>query len=172
MPGRTPEEAWRDFRGTLRKVVGCIDAQARLKERLEPDGTRWIGTDPNAPVRLGGAHRLATKLHLRYLQLDNGLWRMTTTRYAHAISPARDLAEELMRWEWHPTSKRSPVGYAHFHIVKGAPYGKKHIPTGRVSVEDILMFAVAELGAEYAYPTAGDVLAEIRDLHKKYRAWG
>lgn len=168
MPGRNPTEAWRAFRDPLVRVAGAVSQMTRLEERDFENGVRMLSTPPEGMPF--GALTLNFSFHLRHLETESGDHRMTTTRYTHSLvdsSGARAFA-----WHWHPESRRANVKYPHLHISKGEAFSSKHIPTGRVCIEDIILFGFDELSVTPAYETAPAVVIEVRDRHKEHRAWG
>ena len=60
--------------------------------------------------------------------------------------------QEIIAFHWHPDG-RSPVTHPHLHIGAGARAGyerlqKAHLPTGHITIHDVLRFAIADLGVE------------------------
>lgn len=82
----------------------------------------------------------------------------------YALTLFEHSGRELLAFHWHPAG-RSPVGYPHLHVsaaLRGTtpsgevailPLDKVHLPTGFVSLADVVRLLVAELGAT---PVVGD----------------
>ncbi len=167
MPGRNESEAWRAFRDPVQQAVGCVDVAARLGEKRFRDQVRIITSTADG-VRLTDRLRLVFTLQLRSVEMGDGQWRMSTRKYDYNIMQAKQL---LFGWHWHPASKRSPVKYPHLHVPSSLAYSTKHIVTGRVALEDVLKFAMVELGAQPSDATASARLDEISERHKTHRSW-
>jgi hypothetical protein len=74
-------------------------------------------------------------------------------------------------WHWHPASKQSKVYYPHLHVPSALSHKSKHISTGRLSLEDIVLFGFDELGVTPTLGNAIDIVNEARDVHKQQRSW-
>ncbi len=74
-------------------------------------------------------------------------------------------------WHWHPDSNRSPIHYAHFHTPFDTPNNSLHYPTGRVTIESVVRFAIEELGARPQTNSWERTLAVSEELHKNHRGW-
>jgi len=101
---------------------------------------------------------------------DRGPWKVSTAEYVYEL---RDRNGKLVvGLHWHPAS-RSRVAWPHLHVPRDTAYnlGKLHPPTGRVSVEAVLRFAIIELevrarrGWETAFERSERAFVE-------HRTWG
>jgi hypothetical protein len=169
LPGRNPQEAWRNFKEPIQRVVGCVDLSSRLVEREFDDGRRLLA-GPSNGIAFGPSLSLTFSLQLEPIE-EAGDWRMTTRRYDFTLTQRTKPAELTFGWHWHPASRRSQVVYPHVHVPSAATFSTKHIPTGRVSLEDVILFGFAELGVPPANTNAEKIVAEVRDRHKQYRSW-
>jgi hypothetical protein len=86
--------------------------------------------------------------------------KVVTDAYAYTLSESAELAEELLAWHWQPESGRDP----HMHIGRAHPrlgeLGRLHVPSGRVALEQVLLFAICEQSAEPARQNANAGLDE------------
>lgn len=168
MPGRNADEAWREFCGPIRRTVGCIDLTARVVEKRFRDGNRFIAA-PAEGITFGPLS-LNFDLTLRPVEGDTE-WRMTTLRYNFTLVRPNDARTTIFGWHWHPNSKRSPITYPHVHVPAALEFRTRHIPTGRVSLEDVVVFGFVELGVPPAHDNARAVVQEVMDKHKQHRSW-
>ena len=104
---------------------------------------------------------------------------MSTNRYQYLVkrvlhpSSARAAIEyeNVFQWHWHPASKRSDFREPHFHMPKSAPYGRFHVPTGRVTFEDVALFCMDSFDVVPVRNDARKVIEKHRDTHKTWRSW-
>lgn len=170
MPGRNPEEAWREFRDPIQRVVNCVDIGVPCRERrLDGDRLRWIAS-PVVGVPFGEHLSLNFALTLEAIE-DDGVWRMTTKKYDYTVVRTRTPADRVFGWHWHPFSKRSGIKFPHLHVPSALEFSTRHIITGRVALEDVILFGVDQLNVPLAYDGARSVIEAARDRHKKYRSW-
>jgi hypothetical protein len=98
--------------------------------------------------------------------------KVVTDAYAYTLSESAELAEELLAWHWQPEGGRDP----HMHIGRAHPrlgeLGRLHVPSGRVALEQVLLFALDELGVRPAREDAREVLGEVLERFRRYRSWG
>ena len=106
---------------------------------------------------------------------NRGDRKVGTRGYTHSISRERDSAE-LFRWEWHPDIEDAP--HAHLHVTSdddfgavGVPLRKLHLPSSRVSFEQIVTFAVNDLGAEILDAEAGAQIETAHYLFERWNSW-
>jgi len=71
-------------------------------------------------------------------------WRVSTASYSYRLTRAAD-DTEIIAWQWHP-SGHSPILEPHLHVSDG-PLAKRHIPTGRVSIESVVRMLIRDLNA-------------------------
>jgi hypothetical protein len=68
---------------------------------------------------------------------------------AYFYSLQNEAGQEIVAFHWQPSAEHPDP---HMHLGVGAQLGRKdiaraHIPTGRISLEEVLRFAITELGA-------------------------
>lgn len=169
MPGRDEREAWLAFKEPIQRVVGCVDMSARLSERLLEKGRRLLASQVGG-VKFGPDLLLMFSFQIEPV-LTDGNYRMTTRRYDFTLVRTYSPDHIVFGWHWHPASRRSPVSYPHVHVPAASQFKTRHIPTGRMSLEDVILFGFADLGVEPAHPDAQQIVTEIRTRHKQYRTW-
>lgn len=170
MPGRNPDESWRAFRDPIITSVRCVDPGAWLNERLFPDGTRLLAT-PARGIGFGNALTLTFSFHLEPFQDGAGQWHMSTRRYDYTLATRAHPDEIVFGWHWHPRSRRSHITYPHVHVPSASTFSTRHIPTGRVALEEIILFGFDDLNVPPADATARTRLTEVLERHKLHRRW-
>lgn len=120
----------------------------------------------NDSVALHGADRLtlAVSEHYFVLEVPDAGWQVQRAAYFYAVG--RQDTGELLAFHWHPRGK-SPIATPHLHVrvniqIGERWLGKVHLPTGFVTIEDVVRLAIHELGAtplreDWEQLTAGDV---------------
>lgn len=164
----TEAEAWREFRDPIARVIGCVDQRTRLVERQFADGVRLLSS-PTDGVPFGDNLVLQFAFHLKHVEKE-AEQRMTTLKYTFTLYEAKS-GDRVFGWHWHPVSRRSKVPYPHVHIPKGAPFCNSHVPTGRMSLEDVVLFGLDDLAVKPTVPTGRQIVIDIRDRHKANRGW-
>ncbi|HLZ73213.1 MAG TPA: hypothetical protein VKV26_25185 [Dehalococcoidia bacterium] len=76
-------------------------------------------------------------------------WRVTLLAYRYVlIEPSRE--REWLAFHWHP--RREGADHPHLHpgsaILSRLELAGRHIPTGHITLADVLTFAIAELGVQ------------------------
>jgi len=91
--------------------------------------------------------------------------------YAYTISEDPDLGHELLAWHWHPTTRLD----THIHIGKSHPthgdLAKYHVPSGRVSFEQVVRFLITDLGVSPARADWDSVLTDSHGKFVTHRRW-
>lgn len=164
----------------LQQSLSCVSTTAHLftaPPESGPDEHVALGCHDD-PVRLrtgsGGT------LHIRFSQLGvpapnpraDGERKIKTLKYSYAVMDPNDADHELIAWHWHPDAGH-PLAHMHTELVR-QPKSKLHIPTGRVSFEDVLIFLINEFDVELAKGKKGTgsaILAKNNGLFVEHRTW-
>lgn len=109
-----------------------------------------------------------------------GEWKSSTLEYIYEVRVDPDSVEpsdrvDLFGWHWHPLTTPARLE-PHMHVrtpypALGATLGKLHLPTGRVSFEEVILFLICELGVTPVREDWEEVLAETLMRFKTYRTW-
>ncbi len=168
MPGSTPREAVEEFLRPLRRVVSCVTPGV-LNVRggyhpSEKPHSAIIGD--GRPVRLAGPGQLSLRMvhHYRVVKDsgERGRWKVNTAAYYYVLDDRN--GQEIISYHWHPES-RSPIRFPHLHVGPAAGCAREelataHCPTGRISIEEFLRFAIADFRVEPLRTDWSDVFAE------------
>jgi hypothetical protein len=102
-----------------------------------------------------------------------GDWKVRTLAYIYTIESAG--GEELVEWHWHPlTTEDRPDPHMHVYGDDrgiGKALRKLHIPSGRVSFEQVVAFLFTDLEVEPARADWKKPLSESRSLFETHRRW-
>ena len=123
-------------------------------------------------VAVGRARALSLSMDLFHEvvpAVDSGRWRVATVGYRYTLGD--DEGRELVSYQWHPRGL-SPVTVPHLHLGSrlvrpGVPFGGVHLPTGIVTLADVIRVVIVELGVE---PRRGDWAAVLRRCDDEVRA--
>jgi hypothetical protein len=105
--------------------------------------------------------------HPNYL----GESKVFTDAYSYRVRYSEKAEDALFAWHWHPQSRPE----CHIHI--GAPHAtatdlhKKHVPAGRVSFEEVLLFLIDEMGVKPSRKTFRADLTDSLARFETYRSW-
>lgn len=97
-------------------------------------------------------------------------WTVHLSAYNYEILDATD--REIVAYQWHPQG-RSPITWPHFHLGPAAgelwrPLSRAHFPTGMLSIQDVLQFAIREFGVSPRRANWETVLSHTRDTLKEH----
>jgi hypothetical protein len=177
--GATPEEAIYTFVGTLRQAIDCVtDAELVLHQGYHPpESPHSLVLNDTQPVRLDGPPELWFKFLQRYRIVESpsplGQWRVTTVAYYYALDGSD--GREIVAYHWHPGQSQK-VTVPHLHLSGGAmvrhpAFEKVHFPTERIAVEDLLRFAIGELGVTPRLPDWQRMLNQTQQAFLAARSW-
>jgi hypothetical protein len=142
-----------------------------------PGQEHALVSDAGEPVRLSTDQDLSLTYLFRYrivrAEGERGPWRVTTAAYYHALEDGA--SREIIAYHWHP-GQGSAFDFPHLHmgVGIGASLGevhKHHIPTERIAFEDVLRFAVRDLGARPARDDWEEILDETQAAFEVWRTW-
>lgn len=178
MPRRnTPAQAVRRYLAPFNNAIGCIEhgtlVAARDRDYVEGKESA-IALYDGDPLRLRTAS--PPVVHLSFSQrfkivqddaIEDGPYRVHTQEYWYQFE--LDDGVELLAFHWTPeTGDARQKRYPHLHVgaalllpdtpILPGQLHKRHIPTGRVSVESVVRFAIEELGVQPIVSDWSDVL--------------
>lgn len=178
LAGNSPAEAVIAFLTPLQRAVSCV-----TDDVLSVSGGYHVAQRPHSltlargnTVRLQGEGELALSVLQTYkiveAEGERGPWKVSTTGYFYEILSEKC---ELITFHWHP-SGRSSEKYPHLHFGKAAQVGFQqlqncHIPTGRISLEEVLRFAITQLHAKPRTPRWDEILASSQTTYERWRTW-
>ena len=113
------------------------------------------------------------ELEPRQDDASSGTWRTHTLRYGYTLFGSENDPDEWLAYHYHP---QTGVAAPHLHINADASWArkglrKKHLPTGRVALEDVIQVVVEEFGAR---PTRSDWRKKLdvnRRMFDQRRNW-
>jgi hypothetical protein len=182
LAGRKPAEAVRNFLEPLQIAASCVTkavfvTAGRHKPETNRPYTLALG---NAPVQLAGPGRIKLRAVLTYCVVawdrddERGPIKVSTASYAYDLLSGN---AALLTYHWHPVGRDGRphrVPYPHLHLGEVSGHllrPKNHVPTGRVSFEAVLRFAISELDVQPLRRDAFARLARTEERFKKFKTW-
>lgn len=180
MAGRTPREAIDAFLEPFKAIVGCVTDDGFVVRGGWSPGEQQSAyfQDDFAILNRRNGQALKLAVHHRFVvrQADDprGPWTTSTVEYIYEVSDERD--DPIAAWHWHPASAQ-PGDAAHWPHLHA--YGTRdtltlhrlHLPTGRVAIEAVVRFSIADLDV---VPRRADWSAAL-DRHeatfRQQRSW-
>ena len=178
VPARNDAQARDRYLRFLQRSLSCISPTIWLtSERLIGTGAFALTTaiDPIRLVAAEGNDLFFSATQYFHFE-DSGRYagerKVRTDGYAYRLRTAEDRAGELIQWHWHP----QVGGRSDCHLHVGAMHGDRplrrlHIPTGRISFEEVILFLFDEFGIAANRPDHEDVLADSRQRFEAFRSW-
>ncbi len=79
-----------------------------------------------------------------------GLWEAAVAAYSYLLND-RD-HKEILAYHWHPDTRNS-VDFPHMHLGAGTGMARRelfraHLPTGRITLEDMVRLTIIEFGVQ------------------------
>lgn len=175
LPAKSRAQAVNRYKGFLQKSLSCVSHAVWHTAEAQRGGKgEFVLLTREAPLSLHCPDRepiylTATQnFHLEKDHRFTGEWKVKTDRYEYTVSFSETLEPELLAWHWHPGSK---VDKPHLHARLGGSLAKAHLPTGRVSFEEVLLCLIHDLGVKPVREDWVGVLGETEARFAEYRTW-
>ena len=179
MAGETEAEAVQTFLDPLQQSISCVSSTV-----LNVRGGYFASNKPHvltigsgAPVRLSSEMGVALGGTILYRVVeapgDHGPWKVSTAGYLYALEDLH--RREYIGYHWHPES-RSDETTPHLHVGPAICQekhllDKQHVPTGRISLEEVLRFAITALDVKPLRPDWADILGHNQRAFERWRTW-
>jgi hypothetical protein len=180
-PARSDSEARSRYLHFLNRSLQCVTSSAVWHAGKGADAEEWVAFTVPRVVEL---RRVGSPLYFSATQTFHyadhpdypGERKVSTDEYAYTLGQDPDFRSEMFSWHWQPSPRGHPDPHLHVgYRMDGEPRSTKwHVPSGRVAFEQVLVFAINELGVE----TSGDraeAMATLDDSLRRFRryaSWG
>lgn len=100
-----------------------------------------------------------------------GDFKVFTDAYIYRVRYSEKAEDALFAWHWHPAYRPD----CHIHI--GAPHAtatdlhRKHVPSGRVSFDETLLFLIDEMGVQPIREGFREDLGDSLTRFETFRSW-
>ena len=100
-------------------------------------------------------------------------WKVSTEEYIYNVAELEDTRDYMLAWHWHPNQRPECHMHVNAQLGNAMTLAKKHIPTSRISFEEVLRFLIAECDVEPAKEEneLRRVLEETQGLYERFRTW-
>jgi hypothetical protein len=180
-PASTPQAAQTRYVRILQKSLSCL-TKAIWYVGPSPEGgeDRSLATSESPLcLRTDAGHDLLFSASQRFELVPDhryeGEWKSRTLAYVYELKVDREDEPELLGWHWHPLTTPDRL-LPHVHV--RADYNglkdhlaKLHLPSGRVSFEEIVRLLIEDLGVEPARNDWDAILSESETRFKAFRTW-
>lgn len=144
--GRQPAIA--SFVHALQQGLSCVTQAVLIQER-QATNDRWTARLAGDRAALSGPRPLTLSMLLDFVvsgRHDNGAdWGVQTVGYWYEIRHAA--GPMVFAYHWHPVGP-SPITWPHLHLrgdVAGISFAKVHLPTGPITLQELLRFVIVDL---------------------------
>lgn len=173
--GETEAAARDRYRHYLQQSLACIHPSAYFFFGKQPLAAEWaLSTDP-APIPLhdrDGHEIFLTATQSFTMRKDKGEWRVSTREYIYNVSDSEDTRSYMFAWHWHPNQRPECHLHVNAELANGMKLHRRHVPTARVSFEEVLRFLIEECGIEpNTHSNWRTVLHATQERHEKHRTW-
>jgi hypothetical protein len=175
LAARNPSQAVTNFLNPLNRVLSCLTKDIIVASGCDLNKIEAASLNKGAPSRLRSNPAFFLSVLIQYkltkAEGERGPWKVSTAAYAYGLHDKEQ--SEIISYHWHPGVGRR---YPHLHLGAGsgvAQYLEKvHVPTRRISLEEILRFAIEELRVRPLRRDWEKVLELAQSQFEKFRTWG
>lgn len=173
---RNESEAVRRYKHHLQRGLGLVTmAQWITGEQDRRTGLNFLTTEPH-PMRLANEQELP--IYLRATQLFSferdrrfrGDWKVRTQQYIYSVGIGPEERDALFVWHWHPDLRTDCHLHIYGEVAGVGRMDRLHLPTRRVSFEQVLRFLIVDLGVR-ARTGWAEVLEECQRRFEEYWSW-
>jgi hypothetical protein len=172
---RSASQAFEAYVRPLRRSVACFSEHVQLRRGgIDPRvgaATLLPGSGASIPFRdTQGRTRVALSLRLHHrtvqVTVSPRRWEVRTVAYGYQFDDPDDPRREIAGYHWHPHVQG--IAYPHVHALDApAATRRLHLPTGFVTLRDLLTFAMRDFDVR---PVRADWQAALEAADAALRA--
>lgn len=181
-PARTEHAARQRYTRILQRSLSCLtksvwyfgtndEGKSALAVSSDPITLRRNGDRPRLYLSAGQLFEIIPDPREEFA----GEFKSQTLAYIYSLRTTAAAEDELVAWHWHPlTTPERPGPHVHVrvdHPALGHPLPELHIPSGRVSFEDIVVFLVDDLDVRAARNDWREIVNESQERFRRFRTW-
>lgn len=176
-PARNEREALKRYKHVLQQALGLVARAQWITGEQDRQSGRWFLSTEPFPLRLVTAD--GGSIYLRCTQMFSyqksatfrGEWKVHTEQYIYSVGTTPSEDDTVVAWHWHPDVREE----CHLHLYRDdeilGPMRKMHLPTQRISFEQVLRFLIVDLDVR-ARAGWEAVLDDCEKRFVTYRSWG
>jgi len=173
---RSRERALTEYQRQIGRVLNCIANTWVYTYPISEDTFVLVSADRSTGSNLLRLQRGRETLFLDATQriqiFDDDDFRITTVRYIYVLW--RDKDERIIDWHYH--RRKNSSFQAHLHVRDDSKRTShnlvnKHIPTGRVPLEDVIRFSIQETNISPRESEWSAILEETEAIFRNNRTW-
>ena len=183
MPTNKGHHAIKDYLSELQKIVSCVATEVCY---VYPNNNgrqvlAWSGASmlESAPIILQRKNNSRLFVNIRQeIQQPNARnnYLVSTKGYIYSVLDAEK--KDLIGFHYHPELDDDPVMHPHIHVYADADerfadfnLHKRHIPSGRVALEDVIEWLIIELEVKALRSDWRQILQATRKQFKRICTW-
>jgi len=178
--GDTPNETFQLFRDHLNDLLHKTITDASLLQTKTGDraSLEFRQGKSSVAVKLGKRYYLYLGQTLQAKKIEQGTYRLKTLAYAYRIAEGPQREDKwIVRWEYNSRDHQEgfhPRNHCHLPLDlvcfgnRMLSLNKMHIPTGWVTIEEVIRFLIHELKVKAKSAGWDKYLRESED---KFRLW-
>lgn len=185
-PARTQHAARQRYTRILQSSLSCLTRAHWFVGPSPSDDENLslaVSEDPIGLKRASGRPRLFLSANQLFTIVPDerfeGEWKARTLAYIYSLQLDLEAVGEgeleVIAWHWHPTTTPDrPDPHVHVrldHPQLDVTLSKLHIPTARVSFEEVIRFLVADFHVEPARDDWQEIVGESETRFKAWRTW-
>lgn len=175
---KTPREAYERYHDALMIPIRCLTSAHVVNNKHAEAGTEIFFAFSNNPVDLlGSPYSLFLLQRVKVIPHPRieGEWKVKTLGYEYAIELTKE-KKEVIAFHWNSSVDNGLRAHIHVGLTgKGQSLSNKHhIPSGRVSVENVVKFLIEELRVPPAKAYRGtwnDLIEKALQKFNAFRSW-
>jgi len=191
--GHTPQEAVNNYIKPLTEALLCITQQRLsrpLSKGLKLNTSYATNLAKMDPVALKGQPQLKFSAGQTFQIVEsdkpnpNGRIKISTRSYFYEITTSDD--HQILSFHWQPEAKPSKPGdevivTPHLHVgaiitsgqtvIRPDEFHKVHVPTGRVSLEQVIWLLIVQFGVAPLKPSWRRTLKQTEDNYERWKSW-
>ena len=172
------EQALVEYQKQFGTVLNCVAYAWVSSYPVSSDEYMLVSNNRSGPktpllTMKKGKENYSLEASQRIKIVDSENFRITTVKYFYIIWHHRP-NERIIDWHYHKRQNNSFE--AHLHIRDDAQITNhylvdKHLPTGRVPIEDVIRFAIEETGITPRATNWKALLNQTETVFQKNRTW-
>jgi len=174
LAGKSPHQAVRNCLAPLSLAVSCVTHDVLVASGSDLDKVESLTLNKGSPSKLKSNPILFLTVKMLYrvteITGEKGPWKVSTAAYYYGIHDRHQ--SEILSYHWHPQTERN---YPHIHLHSGSSVIRAlqgiHLPTGRVSLEQVLRLLIEEMKVKPIRPDWNKVLEGTQSRHEQFRSW-